>query len=95
MTADEAFKTLTENICQQCAYGAHCMDECDIRGCDNRDAIKVLMSCCNVEKTGKWITTEDGRCLCNSCCWRLILDYNLNSYPNYCPRCGAKMEVDE
>ena len=70
MTSDEAFKTLIENICQQCAYGAHCMDECDISGCDNRDAIKVLMSCCN-EKwnriTKRPMTEEEVESYCELC----------------------------
>ena len=57
MTVNEAFKTLKENICQQCAYGAHCMDECDIRSCDNRDAIKVLMTATTMHPIEK---DEDG-----------------------------------
>lgn len=42
MTGEEAIKTLKENCCAMCAYASHDMDSCDIRGCDNRDAIKVL-----------------------------------------------------
>ena len=37
----EAIKTLKENICAQCAYGSD-MENCDIRYCDNREAIKIL-----------------------------------------------------
>ena len=59
---------------------------------DLTEALGVAIEALKERKTGKWITTEDGRCLCNRCCWRLIIDYNLFSYPNYCPRCGAKME---
>ena len=43
MNVEEAISTLMENICMSCAYDANCMDECDIRGCDNRDAIKVII----------------------------------------------------
>jgi hypothetical protein len=42
MTREEAIKTLKENLCGQCAYGSQCMESCDIRSCDNRDAIKAL-----------------------------------------------------
>ena len=42
MTREEALSTLKENICMMCAYGAKNTDECDIRGCDNRNALKVL-----------------------------------------------------
>ena len=42
MTREEAIKTLKENSCAQCAYASYDMDSCEIRGCDNRDAIKVL-----------------------------------------------------
>lgn len=42
MTREEAIKTLKENCCAMCAYASHDMDSCDIRGCDNRDAIKTL-----------------------------------------------------
>lgn len=45
-------------------------------------------------KTGKWI---DGHSTCSICYW-----YSTNRYGlvvrvnhNYCPNCGAKMEVDE
>ena len=42
MTNEETIKTLKENCCAMCAYGSQDMDSCDIRGCDNRDAIKAL-----------------------------------------------------
>lgn len=42
MTKEEAIKTLKENYCAMCAYGSQDMDSCDIRSCDNKDAIKVL-----------------------------------------------------
>ena len=42
MTIKEAFETLKENLCGMCAYGSQCMESCDIRSCDNRDAIKAL-----------------------------------------------------
>lgn len=55
---EEAIKTLKENLCGQCAYGSQCMELCDIRSCDNRDAIKYLEMCredraerCNTENT--------------------------------------------
>ena len=42
MTREEAYKTLKENLCAMCAYGSQNMESCDIRSCDNRDAIKAL-----------------------------------------------------
>lgn len=43
MTKEEAaIKTLKENLCGLCAYGSQSMESCDIRNCDNRDAIKVI-----------------------------------------------------
>ena len=42
MTKDEAIKTLKDNYCAMCAYGSQNMDSCDIRSCDNKDAIKIL-----------------------------------------------------
>ena len=40
--ARKAIKTLKENLCSMCAYGSPNMESCDIRSCDNRDAIKAL-----------------------------------------------------
>lgn len=42
MVKEEALKTLKENLCSMCAYGSQCMESCDIRYCDNRDAIESL-----------------------------------------------------
>ena len=42
MTREEAIKTIKENCCAMCAYGSQDMDSCDIRSCDNKDAIKAL-----------------------------------------------------
>lgn len=42
MTKEEAIKTLEENNCSLCNYGSKNMESCDIRYCDNREAIKVL-----------------------------------------------------
>ena len=42
MTREEAIKTLEENSCSLCAYGSKNMESCDIKYCDNREAIKVL-----------------------------------------------------
>lgn len=37
-----AIETLKENLCGMCAYDSQNMESCDIRGCDNRDAIKAI-----------------------------------------------------
>lgn len=49
----EAIETLKENLCAMCAYGSQNMESCDIRGCDNRDAIKAL------EQEPKWIHVSE------------------------------------
>lgn len=41
-TVEEAIKTLKEICCTRCPYGSQDMDSCDIRGCDEREAIKIL-----------------------------------------------------
>lgn len=53
MTREEAIKTLKENYCVMCAYGSQDMDSCDIRSCDNRDAIKAL------EQEPRWIPVSE------------------------------------
>jgi len=58
MTREEAIETLKENSCAVCAYGSQSMISCDIRGCDNRDAIKALeqepcSNCCNGDQIEK------------------------------------------
>lgn len=42
MAREDAINTLKENLCGLCAYGSQNMESCDIRGCDNREAIKTL-----------------------------------------------------
>lgn len=67
MTREDANKTLKENLCAMCAYGSQNMDSCDIRSCDNRDAIKALEQETNedcvsrrkVEKLKKWRFSYD------------------------------------
>lgn len=53
MTREEAINTLKENLCGLCAYGSQNMESCDIRGCDNREAIKTL------EQEPKWIPCSE------------------------------------
>ena len=50
-------------------------------------------------KTGHWITTRtwehDGELYCDRCGFtHLFIDKHTAQY-NYCPNCGARMEVDE
>lgn len=54
MTREEAVKTLKENFCAMCAYGSQNMESCNIRGCDNRDAIQAL------ESSQGWIPVSKG-----------------------------------
>ena len=52
MTRKEAIKTLKENCCAMCSYDLHDnMDSCDIRSCDNKEAIKVLEQEDNVKRS--------------------------------------------
>ncbi len=58
MKKEEAFETLKENLCGMCAYGSQNMESCDIRSCDNRDAIKALEQ----EHTPETVTEFADRC---------------------------------
>lgn len=98
MTREEAIKTLKENYCAMCAYGSQDMDSCDIRSCDNKDAIKALEQ---EPKKGHWIrwyeiieqehcTIHDPHCKCSEC--NQEYEPYIASLFNYCPNCGAKME---
>jgi membrane protease subunit (stomatin/prohibitin family) len=89
MTREEAIETLKENSCAMCAYGSQSMMSCDIRGCDNRDAIKALEQ---EPKTGQWIDTDNyyQRWKCSECgC------HTRDAAPHFCPNCGAKMAESE
>lgn len=50
---EEAIETLKENLCAMCTYGSQCMESCDIKSCDNRDAIKAL------EQEPRWIPVSE------------------------------------
>ena len=103
MTREEAIKTLKENYCAMCAYGSQDMDSCDIRSCDNKDAIKALEQ---EPKTGHWIlqpsNKEQGerdfiwwKC---SECGQVIYsetEKDRREYHAFCSRCGAKMAESE
>lgn len=62
MTREEALKTLKDNICGSCPYLCSTgMDSCDIRECDNRNAIKVLEQepCIDdMSRFARWVATE-------------------------------------
>lgn len=64
MDTEEAIETLKENSCAMCAYGSQSMMSCDIRGCDNRDAIKALEQ---GPKMGRWIRVDKDKCKCDQC----------------------------
>ncbi len=91
MTKEEAYKTIKENLCAMCAYGSQNMESCDIRSCDNRDAIKALEQ---ESKTGRWIfvhplqENDGGAYMCSNC---KTGDWSYQSDYNFCPNCGAKM----
>ena len=100
---ERAIETLKEYLCAMCAYGSQNMETCDIRGCDNRDAIKVLYQ---ESKTGHWIHHEEKMFVCSEhweCSWchktTMIYPFPVkgNDYDAmyYCPKCGAKMAESE
>lgn len=45
-----------------------------------------------VRKTGKWNYYRCSECKC-LCTYFLSGDYVIKKRPNYCPNCGAKMEM--
>jgi hypothetical protein len=53
MSEQEAIGTLKINVCQQCASGYSCMEECNIGYCDNREALKTLMMAMDARKEKK------------------------------------------
>jgi tRNA G26 N,N-dimethylase Trm1 len=99
MTREEAYKTIKENLCAMCAYGSQCMESCDIRGCDNRDAIKALEQ---EPRKGHWIDTDEWRETVDGFeqwgyfrkCSKCGYVFKFLEIDNYCPNCGAKMESE-
>lgn len=94
MTREDAIATLKDNICSSCPYPCSTgMDSCDIRECDNRDAIKALEE----QKTGHWMRMsdlseqEDDRYKCSRC--GNVVHYsdkmNLYTFNSWCGRCGS------
>ena len=41
---------------------------------------------------GRWIATHDEFCSCSLCKYPVYVDWNQT---NYCPNCGAKMDLEE
>lgn len=41
-------------------------------------------------KLGRWIEGLDGSCMCSEC--GKVVRYDIE---NYCPRCGAQLEVED
>jgi rubrerythrin len=69
-----------------------------------RDKVKVLPSVTPQRRTGRWIKTrldDEPDKICDDCgtyCWKCsICGNDASGWGNfkYCPKCGAKMEVEE
>lgn len=99
MTREEAYKTLKENLCTMCVYGSQNMDSCDIRSCDNRDAIKALEQ---EPKTGYWIVQPSNKeqgerpfiwWKCSNCGQVIFSEttHDRLEFHAFCGRCGFKM----
>lgn len=95
MTREEAYTTIKENLCAMCAYGSQCMELCDIRSCDNRDAIKALEQepiKPTVESRpvihANWLSGDCKGAHCSNC--EEYTPFVYGAY-NFCPNCGADM----
>lgn len=49
-TKEEAIQTLKSNLCGICSYSCSDMDNCDVRYCDNKDAIEFLEKAFELEQ---------------------------------------------
>lgn len=89
MTREEAIFTLQEAVDESFGAGIEIITR------DGCEAIEMAIEALEERKTGKWIERDrDHQC---TNCEGLISKYipwYLSGLPNYCPFCGAKMEVD-
>ena len=62
----------------------------------NRQAFKLAIDALQEHKTGKWHYNRCSECKC-LCTYFLKGSYmiDIEKRPNYCPNCGAKMEIGE
>lgn len=96
MTNEEAIKTFTESEKCFCKHGAY--KDCNSR-CKYREALDLAIKALEQQpRVGHWIMTNDYftgayesidyvEC---SCCHEDSFEEG-----NFCPNCGAKMEVEE
>ena len=86
MTREEAIDVLDRNYPDKC-FGILC------------DAVDMAIEALEGQKAGKWIAYKgmqppelNGKHYCYNCYHAIHLALNGNVY-NYCPNCGAKMEM--
>lgn len=84
MTREEAVWTLQEAVDE--AFGAGI----EIITRDGGEAIEMAIEALQERDTGKWEHTHNFTWSCSNCGYRTT-----DKWWNYCPKCGAKMEVDE
>ena len=84
------------NAIFQKEYGHDYDENADILSLKYVDIIKGMPSVEPERKTGKWKKDKDGddffNCLECSCCGFAVSPFTAIDY-NYCPNCGARMEV--
>ena len=98
MTKDEAFKIIKEYQCMTCPYDAHNVDECDIRGCDYRDAVKVIMSGALIGIASRKCEDEDDDIPCGGCKYVYIcvgIDPDNDNCPLLFPKEDIIQKMDE
>lgn len=79
--------------CDKCAWGSY--GRCK-RGSDFEDACCAIDDAPSAEpNTGKWVNDINDIPMCNQCGYMTPYDRAIDDYEygNYCPNCGAKMEV--
>lgn len=77
---------LKRGLCAECTLSDKCLkDDCDYASIYHIDHAPTIEP-----KHGRWIEDEYGIPHCSKCG-----TINNTVYKNYCPNCGAKMDLDE
>lgn len=98
INAEQVVDKIEEFYCKECDSG----NEVLCRSCGYMDCIEMIETgdflTADVQevKHGKWKQVDDTKCRCSNCKKVfLIAVYPNGGEKNYCPNCGAKMDLKE